>query len=244
MDNLLIAIVACIFAILGNAIGAMLIPKKVSHHSIINVSMSVGSGSMIGVVVLEMIPESMELTEKAPLFLGIGFMVAHFFEHIIAPHFHFGEETHEAEIINPLIALSTLFGMGIHSIFDGVSIGSGFVLNTRLGLLIFVAILLHKIPEGFTLSTIILCSGRGKNMAIIIANLVGSLSLIGVLAAFILKKFVFFALPFSAGITLYVAAADLIPIINELKGVKYSILVFIGFIVIFIMHMVMHRFIV
>lgn len=242
MDNLQIAIVFCLFAVLGNAIGAMLIPNKVSHYSIMNVSMAVGTGCMIGVVILEMIPESIELSEKAPLFLGIGFMVAHLFEHIIAPHFHFGEETHEEEMINPLVMISTIFGMSIHSIFDGVSIGSGFVLSTRLGLLVSIAILLHKIPEGFTLSTIILCSGKRKKKAIIIANLVGILTLLGVLMAFIFKRFVFFALPFSAGITLYVAAADLMPIINEMKSIIYSILVFVGFVIIFILHIFVHKF--
>ncbi len=241
MNNLTIAIIASIFAIIGNAAGAMLIPKKLFHRSIIYINMAIGSGCMIGVVILEMIPESIKLSEKAPLFLGVGFIFAHFFEHIIAPHFHFGEETHEEEMIAPFIAVSAIFGMSIHSLFDGVSIGSGFVVSTSLGLLIFLAILLHKIPEGFTISTIIICSGKTKKNALVIANFVGILTLMGVLTAFVLKGLVFFALPFSAGITLYVAASDLIPIINEMKGIKYSILIFVGFLIIFIMHLFIHE---
>jgi zinc transporter ZupT len=36
------------------------------------------------------------------------------------------------------------------------------------------------------------------------------------------------ALPFSAGVTLYVAASDLIPEVNKEKGVKVSVGVFLG----------------
>jgi ZIP family zinc transporter/zinc and cadmium transporter len=241
MHNLLIAIVISIFAVIGNGLGSLLVPKKLLHRSIVNISMAIGSGCMIGVVILEMVPESLRLTEKAPLFLGIGFMVAHFFEHIIAPHFHFGEETHEEEMITPTITMSAIFGMGIHSLFDGVSIGSGFVVSMNLGLLVFIAILLHKMPEGFTISTMVVCSGRPKKNAIIIANIIGLLTLFGVILAFVFKGFIFFALPFSAGITLYVAASDLIPILNELKGIKYSILIFLGFLIIFVLHLIAHE---
>ena len=89
----------------------------------------------------------------------------HFFEHTVAPHFHFGEEQHDEVMMNPAVGLSALVGLSIHTFFDGVSIASGFLISIPLGLLIFFAVILHKIPEGVTVATIALASGQGKRRA-------------------------------------------------------------------------------
>src|SRR3984893_3239526 len=73
----------------------------------------------------------------------IGYFVVHLFEHILAPHFHFGEETH-TEMMQHHRARTVLFGLGIHTFFDGVAIAAGFLVSTWLGAVIFVAIFLHK----------------------------------------------------------------------------------------------------
>lgn len=196
---------------------------------------------MMGVVILEMLPESLKLTEQAPLFFILGFMTAHFFEHMIAPHFHFGEETHPEAMLSMLSSSSAIFGLGIHSLFDGVSIGSGFLVSAPVGWLIFLAIFLHKLPEGFTISSIIISSGQRKKVALIVSGCIGILTIAGLFLTFVLHHLLFFALPFSAGITLYVAASDLIPIINEFKGNRYSILLFLGFLVYYFSHIFIHR---
>jgi len=45
---------------------------------------------------------------------------------------------------------------------------------------------------------------------------------------FVLRSAVADALPFSAGVTLYVAASDLIPEVNREPGVGMAVLVFLG----------------
>ena len=45
---------------------------------------------------------------------------------------------------------------------------------------------------------------------------------------FVLRDAVADALPFSAGVTLYVAASDLIPEVNREPGVGMAVLVFLG----------------
>jgi len=50
-------------------------------------------------------------------------------------------------------------GLSVHSLFDGVAIGSGFVVSSWLGWLIFLAIFLHKAPEGFTMASVMLAAG-------------------------------------------------------------------------------------
>jgi len=77
-----------------------------------------------------------------------GYLLIQLFEHTIAPHFHFGEETHPEHLIKPSAAYAAMGGLTIHTFFDGVSIAAAFLTNLKVGLLVFVAIMLHKVPEG------------------------------------------------------------------------------------------------
>jgi zinc and cadmium transporter len=56
----------------------------------------------------------------------------------------------------------------------------------------------------------------------------------------IMKTAVAFTLPISAGVTLYVAASDLMPEVNREPGPWMAILVFIGVAVLFVMHKLAH----
>src|SRR5208337_3385731 len=102
-------------------------------------------------------------------------------EHTITPHFHFGEETHHNEFVSSHTSYSVLIGLAAHALFDGVAIGSGFVLSNRLGWLIFFAIFLHKVPEGFTVASVMLASGRSRRTAAVSSVLLGAATLLGVL---------------------------------------------------------------
>src|ERR1700719_4490622 len=104
-------------------------------------------------------------------FVG-GYFLVHLFEHILAPHFHFGEETH-TEMMGHHRARTVLFGLGIHTFFDGVAIAAGFLVLTWLGTVIFVAIFLHKLPEGFTIASVVLASGQSRPKAVAAAGAFG-----------------------------------------------------------------------
>jgi zinc transporter ZupT len=157
-----------------------------------------------------------------------GYFLVHFFEHTIAPHFHFGEEVHGDVMMNPAVAFSALVGLSIHTFFDGVSIASGFLVSVPLGFLIFCAVALHKIPEGFTVASIALASGRGSRGALSASFVLAGATLAGVLGMNRFAGAVPYALPLSTGVTLYVAASDLIPEVNEQRGFAMAIVVFLG----------------
>jgi len=57
---------------------------------------------------------------------------------------------------------------------------------------------------------------------------------------FLLRGTVAVALPFSAGVTLYVAASDLIPEVNRETGVGMAALVFLGVAVLMILKVLVH----
>src|SRR5262245_658533 len=183
---------------------------------------------MLGTVFLEMVPESFALTKSAPVLVLLGYVIVHVFEHTIASHLHFGEEVHHDELLNPAVGISALIGMLVHTFFDGVAIGAGFMISQSAGMLIFLAVLLHKIPDGFTIASIAITSGRSYRSALAAAASLGISTLIGVLAVHIIGGSVSYALPISTGSTLYVAATDLMPEVNREKGVKMAFVVFAG----------------
>ena len=93
---------------------------------------------MLAAVFLEVIPEIAlqwqgSLIKPMGLTLA-GYLLIQFVEHTIAPHFHFGEETHHEEMIDGRVAYTAVGALAIHTFFDGISIASGFVLDVKLAL--------------------------------------------------------------------------------------------------------------
>jgi ZIP family zinc transporter/zinc and cadmium transporter len=149
------------------------------------------------------------------------------FEHTFASHLHFGEETHHDELVNPIVGFSALIGMLVHTFFDGVAIGAGFMISEGFGLLLFLAVFLHKIPDGFTISSIVITSGYSNKYALGATVALGISTLLGVLAVHFTGGSTY-ALPISTGSMLYVAATHLMPEVNRESGVKMAFVVFGG----------------
>jgi ZIP family zinc transporter/zinc and cadmium transporter len=216
-------------AAFANVLGGLaVVARRHWNEMFLKYFLGLGAGFMLAATFLRMLPESMRLTPHAPaLFLG-GYFLVHFFEHTVAPHFHFGEERHDEVMMNPAVGFSALAGLSIHTFFDGVSIASGFLVSVPLGLLIFCAVILHKIPEGVTVASIALASGQGKRAALGASVVLAAATIAGVLGMHQFEGAVAYALPFSAGVTLYVAATDLMPEVNEERGIRMTLVVFLG----------------
>jgi len=193
-----------------------------------------GAGFMLAAVFLRLVPESYRLAEGsgAVLTVGtlilVGYLVVHAAEHVLVGHFHFGEETHREHWVEPVVGMTALLGLALHSLLDGVSIGSAFLVRPSLGILVAVAIFLHKVPEGFTVGSIMVASGRSPRDAVLSATLLGVATVVGALSISLWSGLVAYALPLSAGAALYVAASDLIPAVNEAKGIRMALGVFGG----------------
>ena len=89
--------------------------------------------------------------QSAALVILIGYLLVHLTQHTLAPHFHFGEEVHH---VSKMVSFSALAGLMLHTFVDGVAIASGFGVSHALGMLVFIAILLHKLPEGLAISSL------------------------------------------------------------------------------------------
>src|SRR2546430_297952 len=245
-------------AALANLVGGLLLIKWGAHRfgeRLLKYLVALGAGFMLAAIFIEILPETVAIWTanstganaaqsvmgSMTLLLG-GYLLIQLFEHTIAPHFHFGAETHPESFMRPSAAYTAVGGLWIHTFFDGVSIAAAFLVNFKVGLLVFIAILLHKMPEGFTVASIILASGRSTHKALLATLAIGAATLAGVIAVALLNtrisSAVGYALPFSAGVTLYVAASDLIPEVNhnEERNPTVSIVVFGGVALFYLLH--------
>lgn len=238
-STLLIIVYGC-SAAAANLLGGLLVSSRKLGHSALRYLIALGAGFMLAAVFLKIVPETIEQWAGSPLtpmaWLLAGYLLIQFVEHTIAPHFHFGEETHEEAMLGPHVATAGLYALMVHTFFDGVSIAVASLVSAQLGVLIFIAILLHKLPEGFTVASMMLAAGRSHRSAIVSSLLVGLATLVGVALVVIFENTAIYSrplsahvLPLSAGVTLYVAASDLIPEVNTREGgVKTSAMVFAG----------------
>ncbi|HUN62600.1 MAG TPA: ZIP family metal transporter [Candidatus Sulfotelmatobacter sp.] len=219
-----------VVAAAANVLGGYFVVRREWPRKYLQYFVALGAGYMLSVAFVEVIPESVHLAgEHALLFVLIGYFLIHLFEHTISPHFHFGEETHTEEMHGHHHARRTvLLGMVIHTFFDGVAIAAGFLISTWLGMVIFLAVFLHKLPEGFTIASVVLASGQGKRSAVRAASLLGAATLAGVLLTSQLQGQLKYALPLSGGVTVYVAATDLLPEVNREPNWRMALLVFVG----------------
>ena len=228
-------------AALANVFGGTIIVQRHWERRYLKYFIALGAGFMLATALLEVVPASLELRGKDAAFLIlVGYLIIHFFEHTLSPHFHFGEEVHSDEFVHTHKSYSVLLGLIIHTFFDGIAIASGFLVSNFLGWIIFLAVFLHKIPEGFTVSSVMLASGLSKARSWFASVLLGLATLAGVLTMAIGKHAVSYGLPVAAGVTIYVAASDLIPEVNREPGVKMALVVFVGVAGLFLLDRLVH----
>ena len=248
-------------AMLANVFGGLIlfptgIHKK--YKSFLKYLLALGAGFMLGVTFIDVLPEIIEMWQKKEnssssealvfpmILLLFGYLLTQFFEHTIAPHFHLGEEVHGEPLISTKSAYTAIGGLLIHTFFDGVSISAAAQVDFRVGILVFIAIFLHKFPEGFTIGSMILATGKGLRQVIWTTSLVGLTTLLGVLSFYFVGASagfsVAYALPVASGVTLYVAASDLIPEVNHHGGKRpfVSLSVFAGVALFFLVHYALH----
>jgi zinc transporter ZupT len=216
-------------AALADVVGGLVLVRARGVERYLRYFVALGAGFLMATAVIEMAPESLKLNPRlAPILIIAGYCVVHLLEHTINAHFHFGEETHKGEFVSRHTSNSVMAGLSAHALFDGVAIGSGFVVSTWLGVLIFLAILLHKAPEGFTMASVMLASGRSRATAFYSAVALAAATLAGVLVIELVPSWLPFGLPISAGVALYVAATDLVPEVNREPGIRMALVFFAG----------------
>lgn len=216
-----------VIAAFGNVVGALAVTRRaVRELVLIEHFLAFGAGFMLAVAIVEVLPEAFARSgSAAPALVLAGYLAVHLTQHTLTPHFHFGEETHA---VHHPAGGSALVGLLLHTFFDGVAIASAFLVRPALGVMVFLAIFLHKLPEGVTIASLFLAVGRTPTQAIAAAASLGVATLIGVVVTDRVGFLVQHGLALSAGVTIYVAASNLVPEFQGKRGWKLPAAFFMG----------------
>lgn len=155
-------------------------------------------------------------------------------------HAHLGEHAHalvsqfqpEECSISPSAATAALVGLLLHTFFDGIAIGAGFLTSRHTGIVMFLAVIFHKMPEGFSVSALMLAAGRSTQTAVLAAALLGVATLggavtsaaVGTLEPAWAQTF----LTLATGSFVYIGCSDMIPATNKGHDRWGVILVLLG----------------
>jgi zinc transporter ZupT len=188
----------------------------------------VAAGYLLSATLMRIIPECLEEVHGGSsnaVWIVVGYFLVHIMEHGITNHFHYGEETHDGSSMSGIMAL---VGLSLHSLMDGVALAAALATHSNLGALVFLGILLHRIPEGGTIASIFLVRGFGKRGALMAAGILALASLLGAFGQVWLRIPTGPALAVSAGLALYVASSDLLPEVQKVSGWKSTLALLIG----------------
>jgi ZIP family zinc transporter/zinc and cadmium transporter len=230
MNYLWISLALGMVAGVANILGGGIVAARPWRRSFLAYFIAFGSGFMLATTITVMIPESFERMHgaRAAPWILVGYFIVHVFEHSLPAHFHFGEETHAEEFLNARVAYAALGGLLTHTFFDGVCIACGFLISNWLGIIIFGAVILHNIPEGFTMASVMAAANKSRAAGMWAVAGLGISRMVGILAMAVAQRWVNYGLALSSGVTLYVAASDLIPEVNKLPGPRIALTVGAG----------------
>ena len=199
------------FGTIGTTLGGIIGAKSnITSNRFLSFILEFAAGLMMAIVCFELIPESLELTNIANVFLVIilGVITMIWCDNII------NKKYMEKNIKNNNTLLKTGIivgiGLAIHNFPEGLAIGSGFEASTKLGITLAIAILLHDIPEGISMSVPMKSGGMKPKKAlaytIISGVTTGIGAFFGVILGNISTTIIAICLAFAAGAMLYIAS--------------------------------------
>jgi ZIP family zinc transporter/zinc and cadmium transporter len=202
------------------------------------VLVSFSAGVLLGVGVLHILPESMELTSSAPLYILLAFVLFYFFEHHLMIHAGHEEQHHinleiadchdECCLRPHPMGLVAFIGMGLHSLIDGVIIGTGFEVSHDMGLLAALGVVAHEVPEGIAMIAILLHYGWERRKAVQLTSFVALATPLAAILTFALvnnvsQPLLGALLAGAGGSFVYIAASDLIPESHRSRGLSATL---------------------
>ena len=239
--ELVYALLAAVGTSLISLIALLAIPKTWNHAKEQRL-LGFAGGVLLATATLQLIPEAIELSEgMAPYYSILGGVVVFFVLERIFRGFHtHQQEKKQSKTPGHLVIL----GDGLHNLIDGVTIGVAFQINPAIGVGATLAIAAHEIPQEIADFIILRKSGFSRAKALTL-NLASALtSIIGVLVTFAFGNVIGgiegILLAFTAGIFLYIAAADIIPELNHdhPTGSKYALPLLSGVLIVAVLSLI------
>lgn len=238
---------------LGNILGSYLatLGRQLSRQFMAGV-LGLGGGFILAAALLEMLPEVLETREGLvmPMLVGLGYLGVFVIEQLLNVHLHrlpdeegaspeahdhrAGQhQMHPVAMIAPAAGLAALVAFNVHDFLDGMAIGASILSSTELGILVFIAVVLHEVPAGVVVGELALASGKGRKAALMAGASIGATTLLGIAIPFAIGEISPFlrdaTLALATGTFLYVGATILIPLSEAGRSRWVTLSVLIGF---------------
>lgn len=216
----LLVLYSFIGSVAGLIGGIILLFKEKWAKKLASVSVPLAAGVLLAVSFLDLFPEAIEGAGETAfsvvlIVFVVLFMIERFFfyfhHHLESGEKHAGHYHGKGETVVPLV----IFGDTIHNFLDGVVIGTSFLVNPALSLMVAFSTFLHETPHEVADFGILLANGWSRKRAIV-ANLFSSLAtfpgaILTYLYAERIEQGVGILLALAAGFFLYVATTDFLP---------------------------------
>ncbi|MBM3274934.1 MAG: hypothetical protein FJZ00_07265 [Candidatus Sericytochromatia bacterium] len=198
--------------------------------------LALGAGFVLVLVMLELLPAALQHPGAEPHHVFrmalLGALAVFALDRWIAPRLRFldpspgRQEAHDhgdahgccSHLLGHGTASSVLGCLAVCTFFDGVALSAALGESGSLGLMVLVGMLLHLVPESLLASTLVLAAGGSAKVARRAVFAVSIAFLLGALVPALLQNLVGHALPLSAGILLFVALAQLLPIVSTTRS--------------------------
>lgn len=219
----------------GMGLGALITALLGSRtEKMTSIFLSFAGGVMISIVFLELIPESLELSNIVVTIGGLitGAAMVLLLHNIIDRvtsvkakdvqeiHESFAEFFHSNDVITRKTGMIRsgmimLFAIALHNVPEGLAMGVAGHYDVSLGITLAIVIGLHNIPEGMAVAAPLIVGGLSKIKSVLITLMVGATTIIGtvagVLVGSISETAIAFTFAVSGGAMLYVVLAEILP---------------------------------
>ncbi|MCZ7572677.1 MAG: ZIP family metal transporter [Ardenticatenaceae bacterium] len=203
-----------------------LLRHNLTHRALYRL-MAFGASVLITTALIELIPNAMELAGRR---VGLGmlaaFLLIFVLETITVPHS--GHQIEHEERAHTL-GLVAFISIGFHNFLDGLILAAGFVSSVALGAITLVAVLVHQLPVGLSVASILLGAGYSRERAWWLSLVLAAAVPLGTLLATTAltrmpDEAIGMMLGFAAGSFIHVGATDILPHVHEERdGVSIAV---------------------
>ncbi len=211
------SLVTSSISLIGGAL--VLFPEDVQKRMVTPL-VAFAAGSLLGGALFHLLPNAVHAMGGYgwPAFwAAVGFVLFAALETALHHRHHHdhGEDEH------PVAAL-ILLADGLHNFVGGLSVGTAFLVNPSVGIAVWLAEMVHEVPQEIGDYAVLVHSGLSRRRALLL-NLLSALTFpVGGLVALLVGAHFEpgFLLAFGAGNFLYLAAVDLLPGLMRAPGSK------------------------
>lgn len=215
-----------LLAILANFI-VKVVPKKGEHlNRILGCFMALAAGALIGDALIYLLPKAVHdgWTTSVTVSIVAGVVLMFLLEQTIT----WRELKYKVRMSRRNhAAVSNMFGFSTQSFVDGLVIASSYVAGLQIGIATTIAVVIHQIPQEISNYVILRRAGVSNLLANRINVLAVFMSFVGagvsLLLPVLFKASLVLAVPFTAGVFLYVALAELTPDLIRERSLKMTL---------------------